>query len=87
MLSKGTVAVNKIILILFFKERCTEGVKNSNCEPVLPFRRRKYTLFRLYILSSFPQILICSYGIKGKIWEPSSGENNVSGFHNVAILL
>lgn len=87
MLSKGIVAVTKYYL--FLKESCTEGVKNSYCEPTLAFKRRKYTLFKLFILGffCFPQILMYSYGIKGKIWEPSSGENNVSGFHNVAIFL
>lgn len=89
MLSKDIVAVNKIILILYLKERCTEGVKILIVSLYLHLEKGN-TLCLSHIYTArffFPQIVIYSHEIKGKIWEPSSGENNVSGFHNVAILL
>lgn len=81
------------LYFLFFKERHIEDVKkilvvslylhleegNTLCLSQI-FCFGIFVWFWLLGGLVFFQILICSYGINGKIWEPSSGENNVSGF-------
>lgn len=54
MSSKAIVADNKIVFILFLKERSIESAKKNPCyEPIPTFRRRKHTLLKPYILDFF----------------------------------